>query len=139
MSICRTICASVVAIAIAGSAHAATVQQVTGEVLASSGGSYKMVKSGTMLEVGDSVFANPGAGGKLVYSDACVVDIVPGTVVIVQAKEPCDAVRANGGQGGFSMVPAIGGIGLAGSIGLAGGIAAAVIVTRSGSKRPSSP
>jgi hypothetical protein len=76
-------------LALAGSVHAASLEVVTGEVMASSGGGYRLVAGTTELRPGDAIFVRPKAGASLVYPDGCRVAIAPATVVWVAAQSPC--------------------------------------------------
>ncbi len=72
-----------------GSAHAAQVTPVAGEVLVNVGAGYRSIAGVVDVEPGGSVIAGASAQASLAYPDGCVVDIVPGMVAWVEATSPC--------------------------------------------------
>jgi hypothetical protein len=77
-------------------AQAATV--VEGPVNVDSGWGYEAVDSGTPVQPGNSVMAQPGGSGQIVYDDGCSVPVGEGQVVLVEPQSPCvEAASADGG------------------------------------------
>jgi hypothetical protein len=73
------------------SASAATVESVQGDVLINHGEGFVKAASGAQANAGDQLMATPGSSAKLVYSDGCQVNVIPGRVVGVGAQPPCKA------------------------------------------------
>ena len=83
--------AIVLAISFAGQALAATVRATGGQVLINRGEGYRLVAGTVQGGPGDTVVANPGGSAQIVYSDGCVVDVLPGSVAVINAQSPCSA------------------------------------------------
>jgi hypothetical protein len=64
-------------------ALSATLQEVQGPVLVSSGGGFQRVGSGTPVGVGTRVMVRPGGSAVVVHSDGCREVVGPGEVVSV--------------------------------------------------------
>jgi hypothetical protein len=69
-------------------ALAATVEVVEGQVSINRGHGFQQVAGTADAYASDSVMANPGGRGKIVYPDGCVVDVYPGAVVTVEDRDP---------------------------------------------------
>lgn len=80
-----------ISLTLAGTAHAATVRAVQGQVLVSSGQGYRLVDGSTTLGVGGTVVANPGAVAHVVYPNGCQVTVEPGTVYQVGSDPSCQS------------------------------------------------
>lgn len=122
-----------------GSAHAATLTPVQGEVLLNTGAGYKPVSGAVEVKAGDAVLVNPKGLAQLSYGDCASYEIKPGDVVYVAEKEAITCVGAAGAGAGALGLGALGGSGL-----IVGGLAVAVGVgvvagVSSGSDSPSSP
>lgn len=70
-------------------AFAALVTTVQGTVLVSGGGGYHAIPGSAEVAPGNSVLANPGSIGKIVYPDGCTVEVQPGSVAWIKAESPC--------------------------------------------------
>ena len=85
--------AIVLAISFAGQAFAAQVRATGGQVLINRGEGYKMVAGTVQGGPGDTIVANPGGSAQIVYPDGCVVDVLPGSVAVINAQSPCSAAN----------------------------------------------
>ena len=91
-----TICFVALVTFLGATAQAATV--VEGPVMVDNGNGYVAVDSGTPVQPGSSVIAQPGAGGQIVYDDGCSVVVEEGYIVFVEPQSPCvEAVNADDG------------------------------------------
>ena len=70
-------------------AHAATLEQVSGNISINRGSGYLPAKGATSLKPGDTLMASPGASAEVVYDGSCRVPVEPGALHIVAAKSPC--------------------------------------------------
>lgn len=111
--------AAILAVSMAFSAQAATLDGIQGGILVSQGGSgYRLATGPAQLSVGDTVLANPGGSAQVAYDDGCVVVIKPGMVFTVTDISPCKAGQTT--QTAGSNWPLIlGGVAVAGGLGLA--------------------
>jgi len=107
--------AFVSAMALVGSAFAATVTATQGQVLINRGSGYESLVGSTEANPGDTVVANPGGAAQIMYDDGCAVAVQPGSVYSVLEKSPCKT----------SWVPGVDNYTLAiiGGVALAGGAA----------------
>jgi hypothetical protein len=78
-----------IALSVAGSAHAATVNALQGQVLVNSGQGYRLVDGSTQVPPGGTVVANPGAIAHVVYAGGCRVTVEPGSVYPIAYQPPC--------------------------------------------------
>ena len=67
------------------------------------------VDSGTPVQPGSSVMAQPGASGQIVYDDGCRVPVGEGQIVLVEPQSPCvGEASADGslpaGVGSYALV-----------------------------------
>jgi hypothetical protein len=144
--------AAMLAICSAGQAFAATVRATGGQVLINRGEGYKMVAGTIQGGPGDSIVANPGGSAQIDYPDGCVVDVLPGSVVVINAQSPCSAsnttvtsgsattssttpepLSSDGGGGGSG----ISGTALAlGAVAVGGGVGAAMFLGKDKSSSP---
>ena len=117
-------------------AYAATVNATQGQVLLNLGQGYKQVTGSSEAGPGAIVAANPGGSAQVVYPDGCSVTVTPGMVYTIAPQSPCGNGGSGVGEGlGLNTTTVV----AAGAI-AAGGIAAAVILSRSGSSsKPASP
>jgi hypothetical protein len=75
-------------------ALATTVSATQGQVLISRGQGYQQVTGSTQANPGDTVVANPGGSGQIVYPDGCTVQVRPGSIVAVAPQSPCNQQEA---------------------------------------------
>ena len=127
MKIVAALAACSLAISLPVLAHAATVNSAGGQVLINRGDGYKQVVGSTEGNPGDTVVANPGSGGTIVYADGCTVNIEPGTVVTIAASPPC--ASGTGGVSGTTFA--------IGAAVVGGGVAAALLLGKGGDKSAS--
>jgi hypothetical protein len=144
--------AVILAISFAGQAVAATVRATGGQVLINRGEGYKMVAGTVQGGPGDTIVANPGGSAQIVYPDGCVVDVLPGSVAVINAQSPCSAANttiatgstatsaansdspSEGGGGGGT---GISGTALAlGAVAVGGGVGAAMFLGKDKSSSP---
>ena len=91
-----TICFVALVTFLGATAQAAIV--VEGPVMVDNGNGYAAVDSGTPVQPGSSVMAQPGASGQIVYDDGCSVAVGEGQIVLVEPQSPCvEAASADGG------------------------------------------
>ena len=144
--------AAILAICFAGQAFAATVRATGGQVLINRGEGYKMVAGTIQGGPGDTIVANPGGSAQIVYPDGCVVEVLPGSVAVINAQSPCSAsnttvttgsvtpssttaepLSTDGGGGGSG----ISGTALAlGAVAVGGGVGAAMLLGKDKSSSP---
>lgn len=93
MRVAAATTAVLLAISFAGQALAATVRATGGQVLINRGEGYKMVAGTIQGGPGDTIVANPGGSAQIVYPDGCVVDVLPGSVAVINAQSPCSAAN----------------------------------------------
>jgi hypothetical protein len=72
-------------------AFAATVDSVSGKVSINRGAGYAPAESGMTANPGDQVMAAPKGYARIIYSNGCVVEVRPGSVVRVSDRSPCRA------------------------------------------------
>lgn len=94
---------------------AATVNVDHGRVSIDRGNGYSRVAGPTQATAGDRVMASPGGWGRIVYAEGCVVEVKPGTVVVVQVDSPCKVVGVMA-MAPFTIGAAIAGTGFAISV-----------------------
>jgi len=102
-----TICFVALVTFLGATAQAAT--HVEGPVKVDSGWGYEAVDSGTPVQPGSSVMAQPGASGQIVYDDGCSVPVGEGQIVLVEPQSPCvGEASADGslpaGVGSYALV-----------------------------------
>ena len=68
-----------------------TVRTIDGALSLNRGEGYVEVLSWAEAPAGSQVMANPGSKGKIIYSDGCTIDVVPGSVYTVQDSSPCSS------------------------------------------------
>ena len=91
-----TICFVALFTFLGATAQAAIV--VEGPVMVDNGNGYAAVDSGTPVQPGSSVMAQPGASGQIVYDDGCRVAVEEGYIVFVEPQSPCvGEASADGG------------------------------------------
>jgi len=81
-----TICFVALVTFLGATAQAAIVE---GPVKVDSGSGYAAVDSGTPVQPGSSVMAQPGGSGQIVYDDGCTVPVEEGQIVLVEPQSPC--------------------------------------------------
>jgi hypothetical protein len=142
--------AVVLAIAFAGQALAATVRATGGQVLINRGEGYKMVAGTVQGGPGDTIVANPGGSAQIVYSDGCVVEVLPGSVAVINAQSPCSSANTtittgattNSSTDTPSSGDAGGGTGISGTalalgaVAVGGGVGAAMLLGKDKSSSP---
>lgn len=119
---------AMVSLTVSGVAQAAFLDSIHGGVRINRGDGYVSVRGATEAKTGDSIMAAAKGRARLVYSDGCTADILPGSVVVVGAESPCAKGAMNnegvGTEAGLSPTAlVVGGLALAA---VGGGIAAAV-------------
>jgi hypothetical protein len=121
-----------------GTAWAAVLDGIQGQVLINRGGTYRPAKGPMELKPGDSVTATSGSSAVLSYDDGCSVAVEAGTVVAIAAgPSPC-ATQVNVGSA------AVGGLdgrtlGV-GALVVGGVIGAAALISGGGTRdKPASP
>ena len=117
MRLSLTGCFVALAVLMGATAQAATLNGIEGTVLVNRGSGWHVsATEATELEPGDSVVANPGGRGQIIYEDGCTVTVEEGNVVLVGEQSPCvEQASADGGgllgTGGlFIIVPVVGAI-----------------------------
>ena len=85
----RAYCAVLFCLLLGSAAHAATLEQVSGNLSINRGSGYLPVKGSISLKPGDTLMASPGASGQVVYDGSCRVPVEPGVLHVVAAKSPC--------------------------------------------------
>ena len=153
MRVAAAATALIFSISFAGQALAATVRATGGQVLINRGEGYKMVAGTVNGGPGDTIVANPGGSAQIVYPDGCVIDVLPGSVAVINAQSPCSAsnttvtsgsatttsttpepLSTDGGGGGGS---GISGTALAlGAVAVGGGVGAALFLGKDKSSSP---
>ena len=106
-----TICFVALVTFLGGTAQAAI--RVEGPVMVDNGNGYVAVDSGTPVQPGSSVMAQPGASGQIVYDDGCSVAVGEGQIVLVESQSPCveeanvdDGLSAGVGDYALFVLPA---------------------------------
>ena len=95
MRINRTIlCGLMLVGGITGTAHAATLSGIQGEVIVVRGGDFQTVKGAALLVVGDLVVVRPGGEAQITYDDGCTIRPAVGGHTKITAQSPC-AARAS--------------------------------------------
>ena len=85
----RAYCAVLFCLLLGSAAHAATLEQVSGNLSINRGSGYLPVKGSISLKPGDTLMASPGASGQVVYDGSCRVPVEAGVLHVVAAKSPC--------------------------------------------------
>ncbi len=75
-------------------AFAATVQDISGPVLANEGVGFKRVAGTRPVAPGTRLIANPGGSATIVYDNGCIERVEPGVVVTVKPAGACEAPSA---------------------------------------------
>jgi hypothetical protein len=88
------------ALIFAGSALAATVNPIKGQVLLNRGDGYKLVSESTDAAPGAQVIVNPLSVGQVVFADGCAVKLEPGAVFTIAAQSPCEVTGQHVEAGG---------------------------------------
>jgi len=137
----------------AGSAEAATLVDIRGEVLVNTGSGFVAANGPTAIAPGHQVFIRPGGSAQIVFGDGCKVPVAHERVVQIGASSPCSSGTQQQQQGastgaasGPGVVGAaeVGGVSsstlVVGGLAIAGGAAIAVGLSSGGSKdKPASP
>lgn len=79
-----------------GGVRAATLSNVSGQILVHRGGGFEIAQPGQQLKPGDIVVANPGARAQIVYEEGCTAIVSAGEFISIGRKAPCLA-RPSGG------------------------------------------
>ena len=134
---------------ISGTARAATLEDIQGEVLVNRGGGYKHVHGPVVLKAGDTiVVAKRGASAVLSYDDGCKVPVDFGSAVVAVAgvPSPCGPTASYQPPAGLTGSPgAPGGVDgttlAVGAVVVGGGVGAAVLLLSGDHERdrPASP
>jgi hypothetical protein len=96
----KTLKILIVSLFAAGTAHAATLSDIKGDVRVSHGEGYVAVKGSAEVVPGDKIKVGQKAGVKLVYSDGCSLNVPAGALATVAKQSPCSyrAQLINQGQ-----------------------------------------
>ena len=152
MRVAAALTAVILGISFVGQAFAATVRATGGQVLINRGEGYKMVAGTVQGGPGDTIVANPGGSAQIVYPDGCVIEVLPGSVAVINAQSPCSSANntvttgsttttaatepagpSDGGGGGSG----ISGTALAlGAVAVGGGVGAAMFLGKDKSSSP---
>ena len=152
MRVAAALTAVILGISFVGQAFAATVRATGGQVLINRGEGYKMVAGTVPGGPGDTIVANPGGSAQIVYPDGCVIEVLPGSVAVINAQSPCSSANntvttgsttttaatepagpSDGGGGGSG----ISGTALAlGAVAVGGGVGAALFLGKDKSSSP---
>jgi hypothetical protein len=97
---------------------AADVVPIEGTPLVNSGNGFRPVAGATGLAPGDRVMVSPGGSAKIVYSDKCVVAVLPGRVVAVTPDPPCMFAKGAVKAEPYTVGPEIAVIGVGVGIGI---------------------
>lgn len=92
-------------------------------MLLNRGDGYRLISGQAEASIGDTVVANPGASGKIVYPDGCVVDLKPVTVATIAPQSPCTTGSAAAPSGNNNML-------LVGAAVAGGGVAAGLLLSQ---------
>jgi hypothetical protein len=123
-----------VGVAFAVPANAATVLDIQGEVLVSTGTGFQIVNGPTTVAAGHQVFVRPGGSAHILFDDGCRVPVKIDAVVQVEENSPCKTADVKDGKLSSSTM-LIGGLVIAGGAGLAIGLSGG----SSDKNRPASP
>ena len=100
---------------------------------------------------GDTIVANPGGSAQIVYPDGCVIDVLPGSVAVINAQSPCSASNATVTSGSATTTSTTpeplssdggGGSGISGTalalgaVAVGGGVGAAMFLGKDKSSSP---
>jgi hypothetical protein len=88
------------ALIVASAAQAATVTPERGEVLLNRGKGFVPVLQPTEAAPGDRIMARPRGAGRVAFADGCIVTVVPGAILTVAAKSPCERSGSHVETGG---------------------------------------
>jgi hypothetical protein len=110
-------------------ALSATLQEVQGPVLVSSGGGFQRVGSGTPVGVGTRVMVRPGGSAVVVHSNGCREVVGPGEVVSVGSLCQTNQASDSSSLATFAV----------GAAAIGGGIALFASQTDNNNGRPASP
>jgi hypothetical protein len=89
MRLLKYVAAAASAIALGGSAIAATVTSIEGRLQINNGSGYHTVSGTTEARPGASVMVGPGGKAEILYSDGCRTPVTPGAVAVVAPVSPC--------------------------------------------------
>jgi len=112
-------------VAAVGSAQAALLTNVSGDVFVNRGQGFVAIAAPTTLEEGDRVRTSAGGSAQVVYNENCAVSLSAGQAFVVRnpsaiCNQPASNNAANNPfAGGNAPVLIIGGLAVAGGIGLA--------------------
>lgn len=94
----QKLCAAMLVLLVGAGAQAATLDNVEPEVQVNrQGQGYVSVTYASDLQVGDTVFAEPGGRGEIIYDDGCRVVVEEGRVYAIEEPPPCAAGVASNG------------------------------------------
>jgi hypothetical protein len=101
----KTLKILIVSLFAAGTAHAATLSDIKGDVRVSHGEGFVAVKGSTEVAPGDKIKVGQKAGVKLVYSDGCSLNVPAGALATVAKQSPCSyrAQLINQGQNPYEV------------------------------------
>ena len=111
-------------------AEAATVDNVAGIVSLNKGSGYQRVGSGAMAAPGDIVMTSANGSAQIIYSNGCVEDVGPNSVVAVSEGPAC---VTGAGIGGSQVVGALA------TVGIVGAVIAGAVSNDGGGNPPASP
>lgn len=81
--------AAVLMLGSVGSAQAAIVQVVSGEILVNEGAGYKQAPSDRPVKAGDQVMVKGDGKARIIYSNGCFVEVPRGVVRVVLTEDQC--------------------------------------------------
>jgi hypothetical protein len=99
MRLFKYVAAAASAIALGGSAVAATVTSIEGRLQINTGSGYHTVSGTTEAKPGASVMVGPGGKAEILYADGCRTPVTPGAVAVVAPVSPCAQGQADQDQG----------------------------------------
>lgn len=83
-------CFVALAVFVAPMTQASTLDEIEGMVFVNRGDGYVAAVNGVQVQPGDSVVANPGGRGQIIYENGCRDLVEEGRVVLVTENLRCD-------------------------------------------------
>jgi hypothetical protein len=97
MRLLKYVGAAAYAMALGGSAVAATVMPIEGRLQVNTGSGYHAVSATTEVKPGASVMVGAGGKAEIQYTDGCRIPVTPGAVAVVAPVSPCAQGQAYSG------------------------------------------
>jgi hypothetical protein len=101
MRLLKYVGAAASAIALGGSAVAATVTPIEGRLQVNTGSGYHAVSGTTEVKPGASVMVGAGGKAEILYTDGCRTPVTPGAVAVVAPVSPCAQGQAYPGYNNY--------------------------------------